>query len=685
MAWLFSGRLPRRAERGGRLVVLLGLVFVLAVGGLQVFKPPFIASLESLAYDLLIRSVTRSGTTDAVVIVDLDEKSLDVFGQWPWPRYRVAALLEKIKAMGASSVGLDMVFAEPDRSSPTQLEQQLLREFRIKVQIRGLPDKLHDHDALLADTLARGPYVLGYKFLFGGFERSTADCRLHPLSVLLRHPPGAAENALPFHEASGVVCNLRRLGQAAGASGFFDAVPDPDGRLRRLPLVIHYQDSLYPSLALATFLRARGLNQAMVTLDRWGVESLRVKDLTVPLDAKGNLLLNYRGPRRTFPYVSAADILLDRAPPEVVRDKIVLVGTSAAGLPELRATPLDLASPGVEIHATAIDNILRGDFLQSPTYARGLELGLVGLLGVAASLLLTWAGAAISLLILGAGALAVWLGCQWLLASHGLFVSPVLLLLVLAVEFSGLSLAKFWRAERQARQRNRELLLTQDATIQSLTALGEARDPETGGHILRTQHYIKALATHLSRKAKFRTLLDGTTIEAIHKMAPLHDVGKIGIRDAILLKPSHLSVAEFEEMKKHTVIAHEVFRSAEARLGPNFFLRIADELAHSHHERWDGNGYPVGLKAEAIPLAGRIMALVDVYDALINRRVYKPPMSHEEAVAQIKAGRGQHFDPEVVEAFIEIQAEFKRIGVQNADAGQAQAVPGPSTSSDEPR
>lgn len=674
MPWSFLSGSPSNAERGGRNVVLLGVAFCLAVAGLQVLKPGFIGSLEYLAYDILLHSVARPETAGAVVIVDLDDKSLDSIGQWPWPRYRVATLLEKIKAMGAASVGLDIVFAEADRSSPDQLERQLLREFKIKVQVRGLPDTLHDHDALLAQTLAQGPYVLGYNFQFDGAQRSAADCLLHPLKAVLRFRPGTAESASPFYQASGVVCNVRRLAEAAGASGFFDAVPDADGRLRRILLIIRYKDGLYPSLGLATFLRARGLSQAVVTLDRWGVESLQVRGLSVPLDAKGNLLINYRGPRRRFPYVSAADILLDRVPSEVVRDKIVLVGTSAAGLQELRATPLDAAFNGVEIHATAIDNFLQGDFLHSPSYARGLELGLVGLLGVAASLLLARAGAGISVVILGGSGLAVWLGCQWLLASHGLFVSPVLLLLVLAVEFSGLSLAKFWRAERQTRQRTRELVLTQDAAIQSLASLSEVRDTETGGHVTRTQHYTKALALQLRRKAKFRALLDETTIEALHKMAPLHDVGKIGIRDAILLKPGNLSDEEFEEMKKHTLIAHQIFRAAEARLGPNSFLRIADQLAHSHHERWDGSGYPVGLQAEAIPLAGRIMALVDVYDALINRRAYKPPLSHEEAVAEIKAGRGKHFDPEIVDAFLEIEVEFVRIGFKYGDPGQAQTM-----------
>ncbi len=673
MPWPFSSGSRSSAKQSGGTIVLLGVALALAVAGLEALKPPFIVSLEYLAYDALLNSRVRPETSGMVIIVDLDEKSLDLIGQWPWPRYRIATLLERIKAMGPASVGLDMVFAEPDRSSPSQLEQQLLREFKIKTEIRGLPDKLRDHDTLLTQSLAHGRYVLGYEFLFGQAERSTANCLLHPLTVAVRFRPGTDERASPFHQARGVVCNLRRLAQAAGASGFFNATPDADGQLRRAPLVIRYLDEFYPSLALATLLQAWGVSGAVVTLDQGGVESLQVKGLTVPLDAKGNLLINYRGPRRTFPHVSAADILQERAPPEIVRGKIVLVGASAAGLQELRATPLDAAFVGVEVHATVIDNFLRGDFLHAPSYARGLELGLVGLLGAAVGLLLAWAGAAISVAILAGSGLAVWVGCQWLLTSHGLFLSPVLLFLVLATEFSALSLAKFWRAERHARQRTRQLVLTQDVAIQSLAALGEARDQETGSHIIRTQQYVRALALHLSRKAKFRGALDETTIEALHKMAPLHDVGKIGIRDAILLKPGGLSADEFEEMKKHTVIGHQVFRAAEARLGTNSFLRIADELAHSHHERWDGNGYPNGLQAEAIPLAGRIMALADAYDALISRRVYKPALSHEEAVAQIKAGRGSYFDPEVVDAFLEIEAEFKRIGLKHADPDRAQA------------
>jgi adenylate cyclase len=201
------------------MLVLLGVALALAEAGLEALKPPFIVSLEHLAYDTLLNSRVRPETSGKVIIVDLDEKSLDLIGQWPWPRYRIATLLERIQAMGPASVGLDMVFAEPDRSSPSQLEQQLLREFKIKTEIRGLPERLRDHDTLLAQRLAHGPYVLGYKFLFDEAERSTADCLLHPL----RWRPSSGTDEKRLHQARAWSATSGGLLQAAGTSGFFNA------------------------------------------------------------------------------------------------------------------------------------------------------------------------------------------------------------------------------------------------------------------------------------------------------------------------------------------------------------------------------------------------------------------------------------------------------------------------------
>jgi putative two-component system response regulator len=231
--------------------------------------------------------------------------------------------------------------------------------------------------------------------------------------------------------------------------------------------------------------------------------------------------------------------------------------------------------------------------------------------------------------------------------------------------------------EQLVRLKTREVQLTQAVMIESLAALAETRDPETGGHIQRTQNYVKALAVQLRNQPRFRHLLDAETIELLYLSAPLHDIGKIGVRDHILLKPGRLDDAEFAEMKRHTVLGEEALSRAEQKLGRSTFLRHARDIAGSHQEKWDGSGYPRGLKGEEIPLSGRLMALADVYDALISARVYKPGMTHSDAVRIIRDGRGSHFDPDVVDAFLSVEDTFRNIALTFADretGGEAVAV-----------
>lgn len=221
--------------------------------------------------------------------------------------------------------------------------------------------------------------------------------------------------------------------------------------------------------------------------------------------------------------------------------------------------------------------------------------------------------------------------------------------------------------EEKVRQRTRELVMTQDATIESMAVLAEYRDPETGGHIMRTKNYVRILANKLKEHPKFRDYLTADVIDLLHKSAPLHDIGKVGVPDHILLKPGKLTNEEFEEIKKHTTYGHNAIAVAERRLGENSFLSLAREIAYAHQEKWDGSGYPRGLKGEEIPISGRLMALADVYDALISKRVYKPPFSHRKAVDIIIEGRGKHFDPDMVDAFMEIQEDFRQVGLHYAD------------------
>ena len=224
--------------------------------------------------------------------------------------------------------------------------------------------------------------------------------------------------------------------------------------------------------------------------------------------------------------------------------------------------------------------------------------------------------------------------------------------------------------EAQVARRTLQIQATQDVTVMAMASLAETRDNETGNHIRRTQHYVKCLAEQLRSNPRFSEFLTERNIELLFKSAPLHDIGKVGIPDSILLKPGKLTFEEFEIMKTHTTLGHDALVAAEHGLVAGVeFLRFAKEIALSHQEKWDGSGYPQALRGEAIPVSARLMALADVYDALISRRVYKPAFPHDKSAAIIVEGRGQHFDPDVVDAFLAVQQQFQDISARFVEAG----------------
>ncbi len=221
--------------------------------------------------------------------------------------------------------------------------------------------------------------------------------------------------------------------------------------------------------------------------------------------------------------------------------------------------------------------------------------------------------------------------------------------------------------DKKVKERTKELAITQDVIIFSMALMAEYRDPVTGGHIKRTQNYVKALAEHLRHHEKFSNFLNNNTIELLYKSAPLHDIGKVAVRDEILLNPGKLLGEGFDKMKKHTTYGRDAILAAEKKLGNTSLLRFALEIAYTHHEKWDGTGYPQGLKGEKIPISGRLMAIADVYDAYISKRSYKPSHPHEEAVKLILENKGKHFDPDMVDVFIEIENTFETIAQNFTD------------------
>jgi putative two-component system response regulator len=209
----------------------------------------------------------------------------------------------------------------------------------------------------------------------------------------------------------------------------------------------------------------------------------------------------------------------------------------------------------------------------------------------------------------------------------------------------------------------------QDVTILSMASLAETRDSDTGNHIRRTQYYVLNLAKALQTHPRFSDYLTDHNVKMLFKSAPLHDIGKVGIPDKILLKPGKLDASEFEIMKTHTTLGRDALANAEKSLGTEVeFLKMAKEIAYAHQEKWDGSGYPEGNGGDDIPISARLMAVADVYDALISRRIYKEGMSHEKACEIIREGSGSHFDPDIVDAFIQIHEEFREIAKRYADS-----------------
>ena len=642
-------------------LVALGLLVSVLVGLLYLRPFSLLGYLDQRVYDVLLRSAHHSDMSGRIVVVDIDEKSLAQLGRWPWPRARLAQLLARIQDLGAISVGLDMVFPEPDDTPPVRPESVRSSAPRETPAERV---KLTPNDAALAEVLAHGPFVLGYGLSFEAERDERARCVLHPLHVVRVHRSSGSDET-PLFRASPGICNLPGLASAASASGFLNAAPDRDGIMRRMPLVITYDGAIYPSLGLATLIMASPPKHIVLRTTGADVDALVLDDVVVPLDGKGGLLLHYSGGKGTFPYLSAVDVIERRVAETALRDRIVFLGSTALGLRDTVATPLDTTYPGVELHATVADTILRKAFISRPRAGPALELLLTIAAGPIAALAVAVVGVTWGAAILGALGVGLWLGADWLLKAKGIFVSPLFPMLALAVSFPALTLVSFLRERGRADRTTENLRQARDLLLHSLTSLTDTRDHETGSHLLRTQEYMLALCEDLASHPRFRRFLTPETIDLVARLAPIHDIGKVGVADLILRKAGPLTDSEWMEMRRHPEFGHQVIANAERRAGirNDDLLRLAKEVVHTHHERWDGTGYPQGLAGEQIPITGRLVAVVDVYDALVSKRAYKDRIPHDEALQLIRAKRATHFDPDVVDAVWRVQERWRQISL----------------------
>jgi HD-GYP domain-containing protein (c-di-GMP phosphodiesterase class II) len=624
-----------------RLVLLSGLVPTLLTAAVALYRPAFVTSLDYGAYDTIVRAASTRPPDNRILIVDVDERSLSAVGQWTWRRDVVARLIGRLRELGASTIALDILFAESDRYGSGS----------------GLSG-----DQVLAETLSGGGVALGYALTFGGSPDQATACVQHPLGIaVIRRDDDRGDE--PFFRATGAVCSLPALTHAAGSSGFLNAAPDPDGRLRRVPLLLALNGGVHPALALAAVVSATRIHDIDLRVLNANTTSLLLDRRTVPLDGKSNLLVRYRGPKHTFPYISAVDVLSGQARPDMFKDRIVFVGTTALGTREVVATPLDTLFAGVEVHATVADNLLQQDFIHRPEYAAIVETQVVLSLGIAVALLVARAGLGWGGIGVAACLAALWAGAVGLISTSGTFLSPVAPSIGLLAAFGTMAVAQLTLERRRADQAGHDRETSQHLMIQGLLSLTEVRDAETGRHSRRTQAYARVIAEQLATQPDYRQYLTPQRIDLLSRLAPLHDIGKVGVPDSLLNKRGALTIEETMEMRKHPGHGLDVIERAERDVGvpDDINLAMAKEIVYTHHEKWDGTGYPQGLRGTQIPIVGRLMALVDVYDAITTRRVYRDPMSHADAVAFICAGRGTHFDPAVVDAFLRVAGTLERL------------------------
>jgi adenylate cyclase len=643
---------PALLQRGRLLLLSCGLTLTLALGALSLYRPALLAHLDGRFFDGLLTAEAPPQGYAGPVVVAVDDDSLARFGRWPWPRSLMARLLGRIAEQAPASVGIDVIFAEPELT-PSD----------------GSGGLLSAGDQALADVLARGPFVLGYELTFSPQTGPTGGARLpHPLHLVTVGESGATDPGLRLWQATGVVSSLPEFSRAVANSGFLNAAMEQDGILRRLPVLMEQGGQVYPNLALATVLRTISETDAVLTSTWSGELWLKIGPRRIPLDDRGRLLLRYRSWHGMTRPLSAAALLDGRVPPGTLKGRVVFVGGTATGMGEAVATPVNALLSGVQVHALTAENMLRGDHARSAPWPFRL-LGAL-FLGFAATLVCLRLPVVAGALLLGGIALGAWQGSAWLFHGTGLFLSPVLPILGLLANFSLLTLIRSFFVEKRAERQSRDLAMTRDFIMTSLASLAEIRDTETGAHIRRTQRYLFILCQELSSHPRFHPLLNQDTIELIAKLAPLHDIGKVGLPDHLLRKTSGFTDEEYEEVKKHALYGRDAIANAQSRVGVynHELLQYAKDMAYSHHERWDGTGYPEGLRGEEIPWPGRLMALADAYDAMVSRRVYKEPIPHDEAVRVISAGSGSLFDPAVVDAFLRVEAQWRQISDELADS-----------------
>ena len=356
---------------------VLSLSLSIFLSAIYIFFPSLPDSLDNRLRDYLFTIRGELPHNQNVVIVDIDETSIKSLGQWPWSRDKLAKILENLTLANVGIVGLDIVFAEEDRTSPHKILQDL------KIYKKDVPN----YDLEFANIVENSPVILGYQFDLVKKDNVNAKVPQIPAIFIEKDKP---QDKSYLIEAYNTILNIPQIQDKAYSSGFFNNIPDDTGIIRSVPLIISYDDTIYPSLALEVIRVINDTQKVVVQYDENGISNIVLDDISIPTDRYGRMLINFRGPERSFKYISAIDIYNNSFDKSEIDGKIVLIGTSAAGLFDLRATPFDSIFPGVEVHANIIDNILMQDFIYKASWLDGANILIIFVLSIIVVMLTTY-------------------------------------------------------------------------------------------------------------------------------------------------------------------------------------------------------------------------------------------------------------------------------------------------------
>jgi adenylate cyclase len=562
----------------------------------------------------------------------------------------MSKLLNKINTYNSSSIGLDIIFAEKDRTSPSEILSFYDRFFNIKMNISGLDKSLSDNDLLFAKAIKDTNSVLSV--YMSNEDNINKKCD-YIKGVEFE------DEGFRLQNSKHLLCNTAILNKSANNFGFINTTNDLDGILRRMPLFRSYNDTIIPTFALSILLNIDS------NLKQYPNHEFEILGKKIRSDEESNVLLSYYDDS-WYKKVSAIDVLTNNIDKALLSGKIVILGSSAVALHDRVIVSNARSLAGVQVHVTLIDNILNNELLIQPKKYESLNMLISFMLSIFLIFLL-FKEKNVTTIILFAVFVLISFYINLLSIENGVYISYAYFILPLVINFFLLVIFETVLEMIERKIFVEELNKSHIALLDSMVHVAEIHDIETGAHIIRTKEYVRILAQYIYDNDIYKDELSTYKIDIMYRTASLHDLGKVGIPDSILKKPGKLTDMEFEVMKTHPELGVHIINNAIKSYTENDFFTIGRNIANYHHEKWDGTGYPSGLKGEEIPIEARLMAIADVYDALMNKRVYKKEFSYDDTIKIIVDSKGKHFDPLLVEAFLECQEDFRIIGDLYAD------------------